>query len=159
MRCTTTTTDPAQTEDLGRRLGGACRGGEVLCLYGELGSGKTTLVRGLAVGLGVTAESVSSPTFTLMQSYEGRRLLHHFDFYRLSSPEEILGIGCEEFLSGSDGVAVVEWADRFGTFRPEARLDVELIHEGPDRRRLVMTATDPHHRLLLEAVFSGRGTE
>ena len=102
---------PAETEALGEKLGRAATRGLVLALSGDLGAGKTQLVKGLARGLGVTAR-VHSPTFTLVNEYGGGRLkLFHLDLYRLETREQILSAGIEEFLS-PDGVAVVELAER-----------------------------------------------
>jgi tRNA threonylcarbamoyladenosine biosynthesis protein TsaE len=102
---------PAETEALGERWGRAAQHGLVLALSGDLGAGKTQLVKGLARGLAVTAR-VHSPTFTLVNEYGGGRLkLFHLDLYRLETPVQILSAGIEEFLS-PDGVAVIEWAER-----------------------------------------------
>jgi len=102
---------PAETEALGERWGRAAERGLVLALSGDLGAGKTQLVKGLARGLGVTAR-VHSPTFTLVNEYGGGRLkLFHLDLYRLETRAQILSAGIGEFLS-PDGVAVIEWAER-----------------------------------------------
>ncbi len=102
---------PAETEALGERWGRAAAPGLVLALSGDLGAGKTQLVKGLARGLGVTAR-VHSPTFTLVNEYGGGRLtLFHLDLYRLETAAQLVSAGIEEFLS-PDGVAVVEWAER-----------------------------------------------
>ena len=102
---------PAETEALGERWGCAAERGLVLALSGDLGAGKTQLVKGFARGLGVTAR-VHSPTFTLVNEYSGGRLkLFHLDLYRLETREQILSAGVEEYLS-PDGVAVIEWAER-----------------------------------------------
>jgi tRNA threonylcarbamoyladenosine biosynthesis protein TsaE len=102
---------PAETESLGESWGRAAQHGLVIALSGELGAGKTQLVKGLARGLGVTAR-VHSPTFTLVNEYTGGRLrLFHLDLYRLETREQILSAGLEEFFQ-PDGVAVVEWAER-----------------------------------------------
>ena len=103
---------PAETEALGEKIGRAANHGLVLALSGDLGAGKTQFVKGLARGLGVTAR-VHSPTFTLVNEYSGGRLkLFHLDLYRLETPAQILSAGIEEFLA-PDGVAVMEWAERF----------------------------------------------
>ena len=103
---------PADTELLGERWGRAAAHGLVIALSGDLGAGKTQLVKGLARGLGVTAR-VHSPTFTLVNEYGGGRLkLFHLDLYRLETQAQILSAGVEEFLS-PDGVAVIEWAERW----------------------------------------------
>ena len=102
---------PAETESLGEKFGRAARHGLVIALSGELGAGKTQLVKGVARGLGIGAR-VHSPTFTLVNEYAGGRLrLFHLDLYRLESRGQILAAGLEEFLQ-PDGVAVIEWAER-----------------------------------------------
>jgi tRNA threonylcarbamoyladenosine biosynthesis protein TsaE len=104
---------------LGREIGVALSGGEVIGLVGPLGAGKTHLVKGLARGLGCDS-GVTSPTFTLVHEYGGGRCpLYHFDFYRVEREEEFLEIGWEEYLDAGDGVVVVEWADRFEELMPE----------------------------------------
>ncbi len=108
---------PAETEALGEGWGRAAQSGLVLALSGDLGAGKTQLVKGLARGLGVTGR-VHSPTFTLVNEYSGGRLrLFHLDLYRLETPAQIRSAGVEEFLQ-PDGVAVIEWAERLA---PELR--------------------------------------
>jgi len=113
---------PAETEALGETWGRAARSGLVIGLSGELGAGKTQLVKGLARGLGITAR-VHSPTFTLVNEYGGGRLpLFHLDLYRLETPEQILAAGLEDYLQ-PDGVAVIEWAERwFGTEHPTSNI-------------------------------------
>src|SRR5690242_19343281 len=103
---------PADTEALGEAWGRTAQSGLVIGLNGDLGVGKTQLVKGLARGLGITAR-VHSPTFTLVNVYAGGRLpLFHLDLYRLETPEQIIGAGLEEYLHPA-GVAVIEWADRW----------------------------------------------
>ncbi len=105
---------PAETEVLGERWGRGAQRGLVIALSGDLGVGKTQLVKGLARGLGATAP-VHSPTFTLVNEYGGGRLtLFHLDLYRLETREQILSAGVEEYLQ-PDGVAVIEWAERLTT--------------------------------------------
>lgn len=102
---------PAETESLGERWGREAQRGLVIALSGDLGAGKTQLVKGLARGLGVTSR-VHSPTFTLLNEYSGGRLrLFHLDLYRLETPAQILSAGLEEYWQ-PDGVAVIEWAER-----------------------------------------------
>jgi tRNA threonylcarbamoyladenosine biosynthesis protein TsaE len=103
--------DPAETESLGEAWGRAAQRGQVIALSGELGAGKTQLVKGIARGLGITAR-VHSPTFTLVNEYDdGRLRLFHLDLYRLETREQILSAGLEEFLD-PDGVTVIEWAEK-----------------------------------------------
>ncbi|HEU5395842.1 MAG TPA: tRNA (adenosine(37)-N6)-threonylcarbamoyltransferase complex ATPase subunit type 1 TsaE [Verrucomicrobiae bacterium] len=105
---------PAETEALGERFGRAAQPGTVFALTGDLGAGKTQLVKGIARGLGMSSR-VHSPTFTLVNEYGGGRLrLFHLDLYRLETPGQILSAGIEEFLQ-PDGVSVIEWAERLGT--------------------------------------------
>lgn len=100
----------AEAEAFGRNLAAELKAGDVIALIGDLGTGKTTLTKAIAAGLGVT-ERVSSPTFTIVKEYRSGRLpLFHFDVYRLSCGEELLDAGGEEYLYG-DGVSVIEWAD------------------------------------------------
>jgi tRNA threonylcarbamoyladenosine biosynthesis protein TsaE len=107
---------PAETESLGGAWGRAAQRGWVIALSGELGAGKTQLVKGMARGLGIAAR-VHSPTFTLVNEYGGGRLrLFHLDLYRLETHEQILSAGLEEFLP-PDGVAVIEWAERIYDLR------------------------------------------
>ena len=107
---------PADTEALGERFGRAAQTGLVIALSGDLGAGKTQLVRGLARGLGI-AGRVHSPTFTLVNEYGGGRLkLFHLDLYRLETVEQILSAGIEEYLAPA-GVSVVEWAERISNFK------------------------------------------
>jgi len=123
---------PETTELLGERLGRALGAGSLLALEGELGSGKTTLVRGLARGLEVE-EAVASPTFTRMRALPGRLMLYHFDAWR-GGAEALFAEG-SEFLAGA-GVAVVEWAERVEEHLPRPRLVLRLRHRSPEEREL-----------------------
>jgi len=131
---------PADTELLGERWGRGAERGLVVALSGELGAGKTQLVKGIARGLGCAAR-VHSPTFTLVNEYGGGRLqLFHLDLYRLERTAQIRSAGLEEFLQ-PDGVAVIEWAERLeaGNWKPEAgrvkRVTIEIV--GEMERRIV----------------------
>lgn len=109
---------PAETLAFGARLGEAARCGEIFALRGDLGAGKTQLVKGLAAGLGCGTEAVTSPTFTLIHEYAGGRItLFHFDFYRLESGAETLRLGLDDYL-GAEGVLAIEWADKFPELLP-----------------------------------------
>lgn len=128
-----------QTLRLGERLAKHLRKGDILCLEGELGSGKTTLIKGIAKGLKIAPEKVHSPTFVLMNAYEGKLSLYHFDLYRLEKIHEISSIGYEEFLYGN-GIAVIEWAERLGALTPKEYLRVELKHQGENERSIKLSA-------------------
>lgn len=120
---------PRQTERLGERLGRIVEPGAVITLDGDLGAGKTTFVRGLARGMGLAEEVVTSPTFTLIHEYEGDVPLYHCDAYRLDVPEEFFGLGIEEYLSG-DGVCVIEWGSKVESELPPERLQIVLRRDG-----------------------------
>jgi tRNA threonylcarbamoyladenosine biosynthesis protein TsaE len=131
-----TTGSAAETEALGRRIGEQLRPGAVLALYGDLGTGKTRLVKGIAGGLEIAPETVRSPTFTIVQTYpEGRLPLYHFDAYRVGSPDEFHELGYEEYVYG-DGVTVIEWADRVESLVPADALRLRLRHVSPEERRV-----------------------
>ena len=126
--------DEAEMEALGVELAAGMASGGVLALVGGLGAGKTRLVKGLARGIGHPGE-VTSPTFSLVHEYRGgRRPVFHFDFYRLKSADELLGIGWDEFLD-EGGIVVAEWADLFpGLLPPDTRwLRFEVLPEGGRR--------------------------
>jgi tRNA threonylcarbamoyladenosine biosynthesis protein TsaE len=133
---------PAHTEALGERLGALLVPGDVVALAGELGAGKTTLVRGLARGLGVTT-GVASPTFLLMNTYAGRLPLYHLDAWRAGPGEAFLADGGVEWLGG-DGVAVVEWAERVAGWLPKGALWLTLAHEAVE----APGASDPGRRTI-----------
>jgi tRNA threonylcarbamoyladenosine biosynthesis protein TsaE len=138
----TTTIGAEQTEALAARLGAACEGGELVVLTGELGSGKTCFVRGLARGLGCDPAAVRSPSFTLLHAYAGRRTLHHFDVYFTSEPVDLRRSGLDEALAAG-GVAAVEWGERFAADLPKDRLEIEISHVTPESRRLLISPGGP----------------
>lgn len=131
------TTAPEETERLGAALASLLPVGAVVALRGDLAAGKTCLVRGMAERF-APGEYVSSPSFTLINEYGGEVVLYHLDLYRLDSPEEILDLGYEEIFD-SDGVCVVEWAERAEVLLPAKRLDIVLEHAGADRRRITFS--------------------
>lgn len=126
---------------LGERLGKQARPGQVYTLIGDLGVGKTVFTQGFAAGLGIT-EPVNSPTFTILQSYEGGRLpFYHFDVYRIGDVEEMEEIGYEDCFYGN-GVCLVEWADLIEEILPEHYTQIRLekeLEQGFDYRRIVLT--------------------
>jgi tRNA threonylcarbamoyladenosine biosynthesis protein TsaE len=99
---------PDDTIEFERKLAEDLKGSEVIILSGDMGAGKTTFTKGLALGLNIT-DTIVSPTFTLMNSYLGRLSLYHYDMFRIENKEEIAELGIEEYLGQSDGVSVVEW--------------------------------------------------
>lgn len=138
--------------ELGETLAVHLTAGQVLALSGELGAGKTRLTQGLARGLGIPVEDVTSPTFTLIQEYAGRLPVRHCDAYRLRHIEEFADLGLDE-LFGRDGVAIVEWADRVTEDLPRDRLDIRIEVTGESERRVVLTARGKASQRLLEAAF------
>jgi tRNA threonylcarbamoyladenosine biosynthesis protein TsaE len=141
-----------ETRAFGVRLGQRVRGGELIGLRGELGSGKTCLVRGLAEGLGIPPHKVRSPTFTLVNEYSGGRLpLYHLDLYRLV-PSEVDRMALRDYLYG-DGVCVVEWFERLGEEPPY--LDIQFTFVGEDERVLMAVAHGVQYDALLEALDEG----
>lgn len=119
-----TSESPGQTLKIGEVVGKSLEPGSIIRLKGELGAGKTVFVKGLARGLGVEEEPCS-PTFVILNCYEGSLPLYHFDLYRLSEADELSAIGYEEFFFGG-GVTAVEWADRVPGVFPEDSLNVEI---------------------------------
>ena len=143
--------DSSATEGLGLLLGRHLKDGDVLCRSGDLGAGKTLLSRGIATSLGVEPEAVTSPTFAIMNVYEGSELeVRHFDLYRLNRPEELEDIGFAEY-AGGEGVTLIEWAELFSEQLPEEYLQVVLRHEGAGRRA-VLEAHGRRYEQLLEEV-------
>jgi tRNA threonylcarbamoyladenosine biosynthesis protein TsaE len=128
------TRSEAETVELAAQLAAGFRGGEVVLLSGELGSGKTVFVRGLAKGVGADPDEVASPTFVLLTSYPGRLALHHADLYRLRGDGDDAELGLEE-LPGPRGVLAVEWAERlsFVPWRRPLRVLLEHVEEGVRR--------------------------
>ncbi|HKF86170.1 MAG TPA: tRNA (adenosine(37)-N6)-threonylcarbamoyltransferase complex ATPase subunit type 1 TsaE [Candidatus Limnocylindrales bacterium] len=145
----TVTDDAAATRALGGRLAIAARPGDLVCLIGDLGAGKTQLAKGFAAGLGVT-DMVASPTFVLMAEYEGRLPLFHLDLYRLADAEDALAGGLLDDRQAG-GVVLVEWAERLGSSLPVARLDVRIDGTGEEPRRISLRTADPGYQRFLEA--------
>lgn len=148
--------DPRRTHELGRAIGAACLGGEHLCLRGDLGAGKTTLVRGLAEGLGVDPGSISSPTFTILHEHRGGHGglgLVHADLYRIGDADELEALGWEELRSDGSMVLAVEWPERVPEALPAPAMVLTLQH-GPEptarHLRLDVSVRAPH--LLVAAV-------
>jgi tRNA threonylcarbamoyladenosine biosynthesis protein TsaE len=142
-----------ETVALGRRVGSLLQTGDFIALRGELGSGKTRFVRGVAAGLTVDpATQITSPTYSLLHIYTGRLPLYHFDLYRLAGDADVAELGFAEFFFG-DGVSLVEWADRLQEEMPAECLIITFSHVEDDTRRLVFTAVGDRYEELLKNLF------
>jgi len=134
-----TTHSAAQTQRLGIKLAKKLVAGDVVALFGDLGSGKTTLVRGLVRGLGAGKSTrVTSPTFVLLNIYKGRLPVYHFDFYRLADAGSIYEIGCSEYFAAG-GISVVEWADRARELLPPETIKIELATVDETTREIIVS--------------------
>jgi tRNA threonylcarbamoyladenosine biosynthesis protein TsaE len=142
--------DPDATSALGRTLASAARAGDLVCLWGDLGAGKTHLAKAFGAGLGVTG-TITSPSFILMAEYEGRLPLFHIDLYRLADASDVLAGGLVDDRQAT-GVTLVEWPDRMRDALPAARLDVRIDGTGDDPRSITLRAGSATYRRYLEAV-------
>lgn len=142
-----------QTIDIGRRLGSTLVSGDVIGLVGQLGAGKTYLVKGIAEGLGLgDAREVNSPTFALVNEYSAREKIYHLDAYRLGNADELLDLGFEEMCNG-DSVTIVEWADRVTRALPDDSLWIEIEPTGDTTRVLTCRGGDTaRHARCLDAL-------
>ena len=131
------------SDRLGQAIGRVLRGGECIALFGPLGAGKTTLVRGIAQGLGALPATVTSPTFVVIHKYDqGRLPLAHMDLYRIRSPHDLESTGLIEYFSGQT-VAVIEWADKGLAALPQDRIEITLDHRAMRSRTIQLHATGP----------------
>jgi tRNA threonylcarbamoyladenosine biosynthesis protein TsaE len=142
--------NPEATSALGRALASAARPGDLICLWGELGAGKTHLAKAFGAGLGVT-DTITSPSFILMAEYAGRLPLFHLDLYRLSSAADALGGGLIDDRQ-TQGVTLIEWSDRLADALPVERLDVVIDGAGDEPRSIAVRAGAPALRRYLGAI-------
>lgn len=134
------TNSAAETHALGRRLAGCLGPGSVVLLHGELGTGKTCLIKGIAQGLGIDHRRVHSPSFTMVNRHQGAVTLHHVDLYRLQAGEDFSDLALPDLFAGPD-VTVVEWAERLPpAARPAGCLEIHLSHTGEDTRHIRIIA-------------------
>jgi tRNA threonylcarbamoyladenosine biosynthesis protein TsaE len=139
-RLSVVTTGERETIELGKKLGRLLGPQDVVAVIGELGSGKTRFIKGLAAGAGVThGNLVVSPTYTLINEYPGTVPFYHIDAYRLNSARDLLELGVEEYLF-SKGITVIEWADRAADALPESHLRVTMTHVSPRKRKITIEA-------------------
>ena len=133
---------PEDTFQVGAVIGQTLPAGSVVCLYGDLGAGKTKLTQGIGSGLGVK-EPINSPTFTLINLYQGRLPLYHLDLYRLVEPEELEELGWEDYIYG-EGIAVIEWPEKLHGQLPASYLKIRLDQ--------METATEEQRQLIIEGI-------
>ena len=147
------TSETGETRALAAAIAGLARPGDVILLTGDLGAGKTAFAQGFAGGLGVT-EQVTSPTFTLARSYEGRLTLNHLDVYRLDHLQEAVDLGLAELVDDG-GVTIIEWGEVVVPALPADYLMIRLLHQpDPDRRRLELEPVGPHWGLRTDALHA-----
>jgi tRNA threonylcarbamoyladenosine biosynthesis protein TsaE len=130
------TKSAAETRGVGKRIGKALRQGDLIVLFGELGAGKTCLTQGIAMGLGIKKNYVSSPSFVIIKEHRGRLPLYHVDFFRLQTAKEIESTGYDEYICG-EGVTVIEWAEKIEDTLPDKYFRIELIVSGKNKRRII----------------------
>jgi tRNA threonylcarbamoyladenosine biosynthesis protein TsaE len=144
-------TDLNDTERLGKALADALPAGTVIALLGTLGAGKTRLVQAAAAATGVDREQVVSPTFVLLQQYQGERPIYHLDAYRLHDDDEFLQLGPEEFFDGG-GLTFIEWADKVERCLPADHITIEIEVTGPTSRLFTVRATGAELEVALDQV-------
>jgi tRNA threonylcarbamoyladenosine biosynthesis protein TsaE len=139
-----------KTMSWGRKLGKLVQGGEIIGLVGELGTGKTTFTRGFAAGAGVGKDAwVRSPTFTLINEYQGRLPVYHIDLYRIGKAEEIDALNLREYLY-STGVSLIEWFEYLPAGEVDEHLEIKMAHAGRTGRELTLVAHGERYEILLK---------
>jgi tRNA threonylcarbamoyladenosine biosynthesis protein TsaE len=138
-----------ETLKIGRLIAKYLKPQDIICLSGELGSGKTVLTKGIAAGLGIEAFNVTSSSFVLIREHlKGRLPLYHFDLYRLKAAQDISTLGYEEYFYGN-GISVIEWPERLGPLMPDEYLRVELTYQSKSKRGLKFRAVGARYKKLL----------
>jgi tRNA threonylcarbamoyladenosine biosynthesis protein TsaE len=132
---------PEETRAWGQRLAERLRAGDCLLLIGALGAGKTTLVQGIALGLGVPLEKVRSPTFVLIHEYAGRIPIYHVDAYRVRSAAELIAVGIEDYFAAGSGIIIIEWGEVVREICPPGSLEIQLEIINEKERRITLTAS------------------
>ena len=150
-----TSKSPQETLDLARTIAKSLKKGSIVCLHGDLGAGKTTFVKGMVKAFGFDADRVTSPTFVLMNIYEGKLPVYHFDLYRLEKPTDMLQIGYDEFLYG-EGISVIEWAERLKELYPKEYLRIELRHKATQEREIILTTSGRIYEDVIRKVGNAR---
>jgi len=141
-----------QTMNLGRKLGKLAQGGEIIGLIGELGAGKTCFVRGVTDGVDVGKEAwVRSPTFTLINEYQGRLPVYHIDLYRVGNQAELEGLNLREYLY-ADGISLIEWFEYLPATEVDEYLEVRIVHAGANQREISFVAHGERYERLIGAL-------
>jgi tRNA threonylcarbamoyladenosine biosynthesis protein TsaE len=134
-----TTSNPSETHKFGLSLAAHAEPGDIICLHGELGAGKTAFVKGFAEGMGVNPNKVNSPTFTLIHEYrDGKLPLFHFDAYRIKNTQEALEIGTEDYLYDV-GICLIEWPEKIASLIPHEAIHIIIEKAGPEMRTFRVT--------------------
>ncbi len=145
-----------ETIGLGQKLGVLLTPGDVLALIGELGSGKTRFAKGVGLGLDVTSDTViTSPSFSLLNEYQGRCPFFHIDGYRLTQLSEFLSAGLEEYFY-QDGVSALEWADRWPEILPEWTLEIKIAILEPQTRKITLSGGHPRVLTIIEQLAAAQ---
>jgi len=143
---------PEETQRLGIQVGQNLGAGDLVALTGELGSGKTCLIQGITLGLGIlNPRQVTSPTFTLINEYKGRVPIYHFDLYRISRPEELYELGFEEYFYGN-GVTLIEWAEKMMGWLPPQRLSIHIKILSESQREIQFSTPQAKFEELLRSL-------
>lgn len=147
-----TVTNFEETMKIGEQIGKKVNSGDIICLIGDLGTGKTHLTKGIAKGLGID-EHITSPTFNIVNEYDdGRLKFYHFDVYRVNDPDEIAAIGFDEYIF-SDGVSVIEWANYIDELIPPESLTIlieKVLDKDENTRKISFEYTDPRYNYVKE---------
>jgi tRNA threonylcarbamoyladenosine biosynthesis protein TsaE len=138
-----------QTRDFGRQLAGVLQAGDVVALHGNLGAGKTFLVRSIVAALDGEEAPVNSPTFVIVQRYDVRLPVYHIDAYRLADSDEFLDLGGEEILS-DQALCLIEWAERIAQALPPDRLEIRIQAVSPEARQLTLSGAGPRSSAIVE---------
>ncbi|MEA2087730.1 MAG: tRNA (adenosine(37)-N6)-threonylcarbamoyltransferase complex ATPase subunit type 1 TsaE [Candidatus Caldatribacteriota bacterium] len=134
MNLTIITKSPEETKKIGKEVGKLAKPGDLLAFYGELGAGKTCFIQGISQGLEVK-DYVTSPSFTIVNEYQGKIPIYHFDLFRLTNAEDILELGYEEYFYG-EGLTVIEWAEKIELFLPKEHLKVDIKFKDYYQRKI-----------------------
>lgn len=136
MRQRQITNSSEETQKIAEEFAHTLKGGEVLCLYGDLGYGKTTYIQGLAKGLGIKAKIIS-PTFIIMRSYKIKlKIFHHVDLYRINTKQEIVDLGLLDIMKDPGSIVAIEWPGKMGKLLPDKRIDIEIEYIDENKRKI-----------------------